>query len=211
MTSRILLLKLVSVLCFFWVVLPSIAFPISPACIAGTHSKTFNKESVELSQSRSQTRICEVQQRQLAHLPRRHSTTLHYSRREDNLFSGLAEIGMGFSVGVLWSEFSIIGTGCGPLQFSDTLERICYQGVIVLSGIALFNRIVTTKSLETTVDELFGPLLDVTLLQVRIAEYASALAVVGAIAALAVQYQSGANMSGLSGIDESLCRAIRDL
>lgn len=209
MTSRILLLELVSFLCFCRVVLPSIAFPISSGYIAGTHSKSF-KESAELSQSRPQTSIlCKV--RQLARLPRRHSTTLHYSRREDNLFSGLAEIGMGFSVGVLWSEYSIIGTGCGPLGFSDTLERICYQGVIVLSGIALFNRIVTTKSLETTVDELFGPLLDVTLLQVRIAEYASALAVVGAIAALAVQYQSGANMSGLSGIDESLCRAIRDL
>jgi hypothetical protein len=139
------------------------------------------------------------------------STRLYFSRREDNLFSGLAEIGIGCSIGVLWSEYSVIMSGCGPLHFSDTLERICYQGVLALSSVALFNRIVTRKSLEAIVDELFGPLLNLTLVQVRIAEYASGLAVLGAILALAVQHQSGAKMDGLSGIDISLCRAIRDL
>ncbi|KAG7350492.1 hypothetical protein IV203_009852 [Nitzschia inconspicua] len=138
------------------------------------------------------------------------STAMYYGRREDNLFSGLAEIGIGFSIGVLWSEYSVILTGCGPLNFSDALERVCYQGVIALSGVALFNRIVAGKSLELTVEEWFGPLLDTTLVQIRIAEYSSAMAVGGAFLTLAVQYQSGANMDGLSGIDVSLCRAIRD-
>ncbi|KAG7357377.1 hypothetical protein IV203_002065 [Nitzschia inconspicua] len=118
------------------------------------------------------------------------STAMYYGRREDNLFSGLAEIGIGFSI--------------------DALERVCYQGVIAFSGVALFNRIVAGKSLELTVEEWFGPLLDTTLVQIRIAEYSSAMAVGGAFLALAVQYQSGANMDGLSGIDVTLCRAIRD-
>ena len=136
---------------------------------------------------------------------------LQYGRQEDNLFSGLAEIGLVFSIGVLWSEYSIMMTGCGPLNFSDFLERICYQGVIVLAGLALFNRIVTRSSLEETVNGYFGPLLDSTLWQLRAAEYVSALAVIGAFLALAVQYQSGANMQGLSGIDVGLCRAISAL
>jgi hypothetical protein len=132
--------------------------------------------------------------------------------RQDNLVSGLAEISFAFSLGVLWSEFSIIQTGCGPLDFSDTLERICYQGVIASSGIAVFNRIVTRGSLKDTSEEFFGPLEDSTLWQVQAAEYSSALAVLGAFAALGVQtYIRGANMDGLSGIDVELCRAIRDL
>ena len=72
----------------------------------------------------------------------------HSSRPSyDNWFSGLAEIGIGCSLGVLWSECSIFRTGCGPIQLSDKLERICYQGVIVVAGLALFNRIVTTSFL----------------------------------------------------------------
>lgn len=132
-----------------------------------------------------------------------------YFRPQDNLFSGIAEIGMGFSVGVLYSEYSIIMTGCGPLNFSDTLERICYQGVIVYAGLALFNRIVTQLSLEETVDNMFGPLQPSTLWQVRVAEYLSAAAVVGAIIALQLQYTKGVSMDGLSGIDVNMCRAIR--
>jgi hypothetical protein len=140
------------------------------------------------------------------------STTLYNSRRDDILFSGLAEIGLGFSLGVLWSEYSIILTGCGPYNFSDFLERICYQGVIVLSGLALFNRIVTggRQGLDETIDDLFGPLQEWTLLQVKAAELAVTLAVLGAFIALAVQYQSGTNMDGLSGIDVGFCRAMAD-
>jgi hypothetical protein len=137
------------------------------------------------------------------------SVLLSYSRN-DNLLSGLAEIGLGVSVGVIWSEYSIVRTGCGPMNFSDTLERICYQGVIVLMSIALFNRIVARQPLEKTVEDSFGPLVDSTLLQVRLVEIAILVAVLGAFVALGVQYQSGANMDGMSGIDASFCRALRD-
>lgn len=132
-------------------------------------------------------------------------------RPQDNLFSGIAEIGMGFSIGVLYSEYFIIMTGCGPPNFSDILERICYQGVIVYAGLALFNRSVTlfSSSLEDTVDNMFGPLQPSTLLQVRIVEYLSVIAVAGAVVALQVQYSKGASMDGLSGIDINWCRAIR--
>ncbi|CAJ1931129.1 unnamed protein product [Cylindrotheca closterium] len=135
-----------------------------------------------------------------------------YSRPQDNLVSGIAEIGIGFALGVLWSEFFIAFTGCGPTNFSDTLERICYQGVIVLAGVALFNRIVTGgKDLEKSAEDVFGPLESFTLIQVQIAEYSSALAVVGAFVALGFQYSRGADIDGLSGIDVAMCRAIRDL
>jgi hypothetical protein len=119
---------------------------------------------------------------------------------------------MGFSIGVLYSEYFIILTGCGPPNFTDTLERICYQGVIVYAGLALFNRIVTqfaSGGLDNAVDNLFGPLQESTLWQVRVAEYLSAAAVLGAFVALQVQYSKGASMDGLSGIDVNMCRAIR--
>lgn len=135
-----------------------------------------------------------------------------FARPQDNLVAGISEIGFGFSLGVLWSEYSIVLTGCGPLDFSDTLERICYQGVIALAGTALFNRIVTGgKGLDTSGDELFGPLEEFTLFQVRWAEYASVAAVIGAFVALGFQYSRGGNLDGLSGIDVSMCRAIRDM
>ena len=142
---------------------------------------------------------------------------IHFSRSrlnvrpQDNLVSGVAEIGFAFCLGVLWSEWNIILTGCGPLNFSDTLERVCYQGLIFLAGGALFNRIVTRSSLADTSDEFFGPLNEFTLWQVRVAELASALGVIGAFLALGFQYARGTNMDGLSGIDINLRRALRDL
>jgi len=141
---------------------------------------------------------------------RKHYTSIH-ARSEDNLVSGIAEIGIGFSLGVLWSEYSIIVTGCGPLNFSDTLERICYQGVIILSCLAVFNRIVTGKGLDDSSIDFFGPLEHFTLIQVKIAEYVSLLAVLGAFVALAFQESRGVDMDGLSGIDVDMCRAWRDL
>jgi len=82
----------------------------------------------------------------------------------------------------------------------------------VVAGVALFNRIVTAgKGLDASSVDYFGPLEDATLIQVRAAEYASALAVLGAFVALGFQYSRGGNMDGLSGIDISLCRALRDL
>jgi hypothetical protein len=134
-----------------------------------------------------------------------------YYRPQDSLFSGIAEIGMGCSIGVLYSEFFIIMTGCGPPDFSDTLERISYQGVIVFAGLTLFNRIVTqfSFSLGETINDQFGPLQKSTLLQVNVAEFLSAIAVVGAIVALEVQSNNGVSIDGLSGIDINMCRAIR--
>ena len=88
---------------------------------------------------------------------------------------------------------------------------MCYQGLIFLAGGALFNRIVTRSSLADTSDEFFGPLNEFTLWQVRVAELASALGVIGAFLALGFQYARGTNMDGLSGIDINLCRALRDL
>ena len=109
--------------------------------------------------------------------------------KADNLVSGLAEVSFGFSLGVLFSEQSILQTGCGPVNFSDTLERICYQGVILFAGVALFNRVVNTYSiygdrttdLAMAAENYFGTLEEFTLWQVRVSEWASGVAVVGAI------------------------------
>jgi hypothetical protein len=131
-------------------------------------------------------------------------------RPQDSLVAGVAEISMGCSLGVLWSEYAVMTTGCGPLNFSDTLERICYQGVLVAAGMALFQRIVTQNDLAATCSDYFGELLESTIMQVRLSEFLSLLAVVGAFVALAVQSASGAQMDGMSGIDIELCRAIRD-
>ena len=139
-----------------------------------------------------------------------HNTVLKYAfRPQDNLFAGIAEIGMGFSVGVLYSEYSILLTKCGPPDLSDFLERICYQGVIVYAGLALFLRIVTGNGLEATAENYYGPLLSSTRIQLNIAEILSFLAVLGAVVALVAQTKSGVSMDGLSGIDINFCRAVR--
>jgi hypothetical protein len=135
-----------------------------------------------------------------------------FIRPQENLIAGLCEISFAFSLGVLWSEYSIILTGCGPINFSDSLERICYQGVIASAGVALFLRIVTNgKSLEMVAQNTFGPLQDSTLIQLRFLEVANTLAVLGAFLALGFQEYRGTAMDGLSGIDVDMCDAIRSL
>jgi hypothetical protein len=144
------------------------------------------------------------------------TSALRY-RKEDSSVAGIAEIGMGCSFGVLWSESAIILTGCGPMNFSDALELLCYQGVIAVAGLAVFNRIVTQnkQDLANTVQNLYGndgagePLLESTVIQVRIAEYLSVLSVLGAIVALIVQIASGSQMDGLTGINVEMCRALQ--
>jgi len=141
-------------------------------------------------------------------------TALHqsYYQPRDGLFAGLAEIGMGCSIGVLYSEYFIATTGCGPPDLGDALERFCYQGVIVLAGLAVFVRAATffASSLEDLAETYGGPLLrKSTLYQVRIAEYLALIAVVGAVVALLAQEGRGATMDGLSGIDIRWCRAVR--
>ena len=132
----------------------------------------------------------------------------------------MAEIGIAFALGVVYSEYWIIRTGCGPPNFNDTLERICYQGVLIYAGLALFHRIVSStggtssngwrsRSVRETMENEFGPLLSTTLWQMEIAEYSSALAVLGAVVALVFQYNNQQQMDAFSGIDINMCRAIR--
>ncbi len=139
-------------------------------------------------------------------------STLFLLRPQDNLVSGLCEISFAFSLGVLWSEYSIVLTGCGPVHFADSLERICYQGLIASAGVTLFTRIVTGGILlEVIAEKVFGPLQESTLIQVRVMEIAQVLAVLGAFLALGLQEYRGTNMDGLSGINVDMCRAIRDM
>ena len=126
------------------------------------------------------------------------------------MVSGIAEISLGTSIGVLWSEYSVITTGCGPLHLSDGLERFCYQAVLVAAAIIVFQRIVTQKDTVTLVQEYYGTLEDFTLVQVRAAEWLSMLAVLGAFVAIGFQVYNGNQMDELSGIDVQLCRAKRD-
>jgi hypothetical protein len=134
--------------------------------------------------------------------------------RYDNLVSGLAEISFAFAIGVLWSEASVAATGCGPADLGDLLERVCYQGVIVSAGSSVFCRIVTRKGLAAYLEEDYfgeGMLATSSVVQVRVAEVLSLLAVAGAIVALASQISHGERMDGMSGIDRELCGALRDL
>ena len=40
-----------------------------------------------------------------------------------------------FSIGcTLWSEYTVIMTGCGPMLLPDVIERSCYLGVLVIAG-----------------------------------------------------------------------------
>ena len=136
--------------------------------------------------------------------------SLHLSRY-DNLVSGIAEISMGCSLGVLWSEYSILTTGCGPLNLSDGLERFCYQAVIAFAGLILFTRITTRNNSVMLCTDYFGYLEKWTVWQVQAAESLSILSVIGAFVALFSQIVNGADMDGLSGIDVDMCRAIKDL
>jgi len=85
--------------------------------------------------------------------------------------------------------------------------------------VALFNRVVNTYSIygDRTIDlamaaeNYFGTLEESTLWQVRVSEWTSGVAVVGAIVSLVVQDMRGVDMDGLSGIDIGMCRAILDL
>lgn len=100
------------------------------------------------------------------------TTKLYYSRY-DSLVAGIAEISLGTSLGVLWSEFAVITTGCGPIQFSDGLERVCYQAVIVFAGLSIFTRIAFQQNLLSWVQNTFGDLVEepFTYYQVQWAEW----------------------------------------
>uniref|UniRef100_A0A7S2XLY7 Uncharacterized protein n=1 Tax=Attheya septentrionalis TaxID=420275 RepID=A0A7S2XLY7_9STRA len=132
--------------------------------------------------------------------------------RYDNLVSGVAEISMGTALGVLWSEYAILTTGCGPVDLSDGLERFCFQAVIAFGAIMIFSRIIFSKDLEAVTQNYFDYTLeDSTMIQVRWAEWLTLVSILGAFVALFVQFSMGANMDGMSGIDVGMCRALQEL
>jgi len=182
--------------------------------IPTTESKNYGTSRMIMT-----TTTISTQQHQQRRRRRRHSSSSSSSsalfssiRPENNLIAGICEISFAFSLGVLWSEYSIIRTGCGPIDLSDTLEKICYQGVIISTGMTWFLWIITGGiRLDVTVENMFGPLEESTLLQVRIVEWTNLLTVLFAFLALGLQEYRGIHMDGLSGINVDMCRAIRDL
>ncbi len=111
------------------------------------------------------------------------------------------------SLCTIWSEYSVLTTGCGPMQLSDTLERGCYLGVLFVAGLSVFVRIVSGgKSLsdvyKNNIDNNFNP-------YVMLVESLSLVAVLGAFIALTMQSIKGEQMDGLSGINVDMCRAIQ--
>jgi len=131
--------------------------------------------------------------------------------RNDNLVSGIAEISIGGSIGVLWSELAVLATGCGPTGLSDNLERLCYLIVIASSGAVAFCRIAFGQGPVRIAEDALGYLEGSTTVQVRVAEWLGVLAILGALLALGSQVYHGARMDGLSGIDIQMCKAVREL
>lgn len=121
------------------------------------------------------------------------------------------------SVGTLWSEYSVITTGCGPFQLSDSLERSCYLGTLVVAGLSVFARIVTRKSMSDFIshfvngDKRIGDDMPFSLGLIQIAENVSLFAVLMAFISLGVQEYKGERMDGLSGINIDMCRATQQL
>ena len=129
----------------------------------------------------------------------------------NTLLSGAADFGSVCSLAVLWSEYSVATTGCGPYELLDWMERLSYQGVIVVAGGAVFSRIVTGNDLADAAISVSGSLDNVATQKIRVAEWLSLVAVVGAFGALGVQYAVGAKMDGLTGIDVGMCRSMQQL
>ena len=55
-------------------------------------------------------------------------------------YNGIAEIGIGGSLGTLFSEWAVVTTGCGPADMSDSLERGCYLICLMFAGLSVFWR-----------------------------------------------------------------------
>ena len=89
------------------------------------------------------------------------------------------------SLCTIWSEYSVLTTGCGPMQLSDTLERGCYLGVLFVAGLSVFVRIVSggeslSDVYKNSIDNKFNPYF-------MLVESLSLVAVMGAFIALALQ------------------------
>mmetsp|Transcript_34958 Transcript_34958/g.42182 ORF Transcript_34958/g.42182 Transcript_34958/m.42182 type:complete len:209 (-) Transcript_34958:70-696(-) len=138
------------------------------------------------------------------------SPSLLYYARYDNLVSGVAEISIGSSIAVLWSEFAILATGCGPYDLPNWIERFTYQEVILASSFIIYKRIVDRKGLVRIGEEAYGSLNSFTNIQVQLAEWLSLIAVFGAFVAFSSQLVNGGQMDGLSGVDIATCSSIND-
>jgi hypothetical protein len=146
--------------------------------------------------------------------PRLVASQLHVSSQnndeENTLAINIATFGVVLlsifsSLGVFWSEMAIFQTGCGPLSMPDWLERSAYLGVLVVSGLSLFWRIVTfgDEGLASILSSSTNSTTRRTFLQG--VEALTFLAVSGAIIVLANQALNGETMDGLSGIDLQMC------
>ena len=117
-------------------------------------------------------------------------------------------IGIMSSVGTLWSEFSVVTTGCGPLNLPDAVERGCYLGTFVFAGSSVFARIVSGKGISAFIElgndkEIACPFL------LQTAEVMSLIAVLMAFVTLGMQEFKGEQIYGLSGINIDMCRALQ--
>ena len=126
---------------------------------------------------------------------------------------GTSSLSILTAAGTLWSEVAILITGCGPRTLPDDIERGCYLGVIVVSGLSLFLRIVTGQGLATFIQnnsmkDNDEEISSWALQQLRIAEILSNAAVFFAFVALGAQFFRDEQMDGMSGINVEMCRAI---
>lgn len=141
----------------------------------------------------------------------RHSSDAH--RLPATLISTVSILGLGSSLGTLWSEYAVITTGCGPMQLSDFLERGFYLGTLVIAGLSVFTRIVVGDGISIALMQLDnrgrGSESFQWQLQLQIAEIMSLIAVLMAFVALGVQEYNGEKMDGLSGINIDMCRAMQ--
>ncbi|KAL7486902.1 hypothetical protein ACHAW6_012507 [Cyclotella cf. meneghiniana] len=136
------------------------------------------------------------------------------------VISAACMVSIASSLVTLWSEYSIITTGCGPPQLSDLVERGCYLGTLVIAGLSVFTRIVTGLDVATTMKDYVNDGLKknsrdgidhFNFLQIQLAESMSLSVVFGAFLALGIQQYNGEKMDGLSGINVDMCRALQSL
>ena len=153
------------------------------------------------------------------------TTTLWLNNHGDdvnvnNLLVPISSILSVASLGTLWSEYSVILTGCGPRSLPDVVERSCYLGALVGAGSSVFLRIVSGNGLATVIESSIekkrpdGAAKDTSgiVLQImRAAEYLSFMTIVGAFVALGSQTIHGEQMDGMSGINIDMCKAMQQL
>ena len=144
----------------------------------------------------------------------------HKSSEADVAFLGLSLVSLMTSACTLWSEASIFKTGCGPIYLSDLVERVSYQAVLVVSGLAWFIRIVfrqglgdfatEQRMLSSHTNNSYKANHKWSRKVIGLAETAAYLAALLAVVVLVNQMQNNVEMDGLSGIDIAACKARRD-